>query len=104
MLLLVSCDNHTGVHSLFGYGFFKRRDVLGIVILSSVHPEIVDFGPEQGMNFFEATGIVYYFEDFKKVKTQLWAERCHLWMDTKPSSPANSKKRYSRLPPEGRDR
>jgi len=51
---------------------------------------MVDFGSEQGLSDFETdsaavivtTGIVCYFEDFKRAKTQLWAKRCRLWMDT----------------------
>ena len=43
---------------------------------------MVDFGSEQGLSDFETTGIARYFEDFKRAKTQLRAERCHFWMDT----------------------
>jgi hypothetical protein len=38
---------------------------------------MVAFGSEKALNFFEAARIARYFEDFKKVKTQHWAKRCH---------------------------
>jgi len=34
------------------------------------------------LSHFETAGIASYFEDFKRAKTQPWAERCRLWMDT----------------------
>jgi len=43
---------------------------------------MVDFGSEQGLSDFETAGIARYFEDFKRAKTKLWAQRCRLWMDT----------------------
>jgi hypothetical protein len=48
----------------------------------SVRPQMVDFGSEQGLSTFETAGIVSYVEDFKRAKTQPWAKRCRLWMDT----------------------
>jgi len=50
--------------------------------VTSVHPEMVDFGSEQGLNDFETAGIACYFEDFERAKTQPWAKRCRFWMDT----------------------
>ena len=50
--------------------------------LTSVRPQMVDFGSEQGLSNFETAGIAGYFEDFKKAKTPLWAKRCRLWMGT----------------------
>jgi len=44
---------------------------------------MVGFGSEQGISFFETTGIVNYFEDFKKAKTPLRAKRCRFRMDIK---------------------
>jgi len=49
-------------------------------IFDSVHPEIVDFGSEQGRSFFATAGVARYVEDCKKARTPFWAERCHLWM------------------------
>jgi len=43
---------------------------------------MVDFGSEQGLSAFETAGIVNYFEDFKRAKTPLRAERCRLWTGT----------------------
>ena len=43
---------------------------------------MVDFGSEQGLSDFETAVVVGYFEDFKRAKTPLRAEICHLWMDT----------------------
>jgi hypothetical protein len=51
--------------------------------LTSVRPEIVDFGPEQGLSDFETAGIARYFEDFKRAKTQLGAKRWFLWLGNK---------------------
>jgi len=51
--------------------------------LSSVCPEMVDFGSEQGLSDFETAGIAGYSEEFKRAKTPLWAKRCRLWMGTK---------------------
>jgi hypothetical protein len=45
---------------------------------TSVRPQMVDFGSEQGLSDFETAGIAGYFEDFKKVKTPPWAKRCRL--------------------------
>jgi len=50
--------------------------------LTSVHPQMVDFGSGQGLSDFETAGIVGYSEDFRRAKTPPWAERCRLWMDT----------------------
>ena len=50
--------------------------------LHSVHPRMVDFGSGQGLSDFETIGITCYFEDFKRSKTPIRAERCCLWMDT----------------------
>jgi len=44
--------------------------------INSVHPEVVDFGSEQGLSDFETAGIACYFEDFKRAKTKLRAKRC----------------------------
>ena len=55
------------------YGSGERKNSR----LASVHPEMVDFGSEQGLSVFATAGIVNYSEDFKKAKTHLWAERCH---------------------------
>jgi len=52
------------------------------VWLTGVRPQMVDFGSEQGLSYFETGGIVGYVEDFKRAKTPLWAKRCLLWMDT----------------------
>ena len=41
------------------------------------------FGSEQGLNDFVTGRIVHYFEDFKRVKTQLWAKIGHLGPDTR---------------------
>jgi hypothetical protein len=49
---------------------------------TSVRPQMVDFGSEQGLSNFETAGIAVYVEDFKRVKTPLWAKRCRLWMGT----------------------
>jgi len=43
---------------------------------------MVDFGSGQGLSDFETAGIASSFEDFKRAKTQPWAERCRLWMGT----------------------
>jgi len=43
---------------------------------------MVNFGSGQGLNDLEAGEIAGYFEDFQRAKTQPWAERCRLWMDT----------------------
>ena len=43
---------------------------------------MVDFGSGQGLSDFETAGIAGYSEDFKKAKTQPWAERCRLGMGT----------------------
>ena len=51
-------------------------------LITSVHPEMVDFGSEQGLSDFETAGIACYFEDSKRVKTKLWAKRCRFWMGT----------------------
>ncbi len=50
--------------------------------LSSVRPQMVDFGSEQGLSNFETGGIAGYVEDFKRAKTPLWAKRYRLWMGT----------------------
>jgi len=44
---------------------------------------MVDFSSEQGLSVFEAAGIVNYFEDLKKAKTKLWAERRRFRMSKK---------------------
>jgi len=61
---------------------FILRGSAAILILISVRPQMVDFGSEQGLSNFETAGIAGYVEDFKSAKTQLWAKRCCLWMDT----------------------
>jgi len=38
--------------------------------------EVVAFGSEQGLSYFETAGIARYFEDFKRAKTPLRAKRC----------------------------
>jgi hypothetical protein len=49
---------------------------------TSVRPEMVDFGSEQGLSDFETTGIAGYVEEFKRAKMPLRAKRCRLWMGT----------------------
>jgi hypothetical protein len=39
--------------------------IFRIKILSSVHPEIADFGSDQGRSSFETAGVACYVEDFK---------------------------------------
>jgi len=51
-------------------------------LLTSVRPQMVDFGPEQGLSDFETGGVAGYVEDLKRAKTLLRAKRCRLWMDT----------------------
>jgi hypothetical protein len=58
--------------------------------LTSVRPQMVDFGPEQGLSDFETDGVAVpalagvagYVEDLKRAKTPLWAKRCRLRMGT----------------------
>jgi hypothetical protein len=50
--------------------------------LTSVHPQMVGFGSEQGLSNFETGGIAGYVEDFKRAKTPLRAKRCRLWIGT----------------------
>ncbi len=71
-------DDKIGKHSNF-YGSISFQPHH----LNSVHPQMVDFGLEQGLSDFETAGIVLYSEDFRRAKTPLWAKRCRLWMDTK---------------------
>jgi hypothetical protein len=52
------------------------------LLLTSVHPQMIDFGSGQGLSDFETGGIACYFEDFKREKTPPRAERCRLWMET----------------------
>jgi hypothetical protein len=59
---------------------FAFLGVLGI--LTSVRPQMVGFGSEQGLSNFETGGVAGYVEDFKRAKTPLWAKRCRLWMGT----------------------
>jgi len=49
---------------------------------TSVRPQTVGFGSEQGLSDFETGGIAGYVEDFKRAKTPLRAKRCRLWTDT----------------------
>jgi hypothetical protein len=70
-----------GYNSRHLVSFFLR--VEGRATLSSVRPQMVDFGSEQGLSNFETAGIAGYVEDFKRAKTPLWAKRYRLWMDTK---------------------
>ncbi len=51
-------------------------------ILTSVRPQMVDLGSEQGLSNFETAGIAGYVEDFKRAKTPLRAKRCRLRMGT----------------------
>jgi len=75
---------------VFGTGFLlplTGRPGGGAVVwnslkLVSVRPEMVDFGSGQGLSDFETAGIAGYSEEFKRAKTQPWAERCRLWMGT----------------------
>ena len=60
---------------------------------------MVDFGPEQGLSDFETGGVAGYVEDLKRAKTQLWAKKCRLWMDTKELSQIAA----TRKPPNGFD-
>ncbi|MCP3890510.1 MAG: hypothetical protein GY702_16800 [Desulfobulbaceae bacterium] len=68
------------------------------MLITSVRPQMVDFGSGQGVINFETAVIAGYFEDsaegcalrlenrhcvLKRAKTQPWAERCCLWMGTK---------------------
>ncbi len=56
--------------------------------LTSVRPQMVDFGSEQGLSNFETDGVAVpalagiagFVEDFKRAKTPLRAKRCRLWM------------------------
>jgi len=41
------------------------------LLLTSVHPQMIDFGSGQGLSDFETGGIACYFEDFKREKTPL---------------------------------
>jgi len=42
------------------------------VYITGVHPQMVDFGSEQGLSNFETAGVAWgYVEDFKRAKTQL---------------------------------
>ncbi len=50
--------------------------------MTSVRPQMVDFGSEQGLSNFETAGIAGYVEDFKRAKTPLRAKKCRLWMGT----------------------
>jgi len=51
-------------------------------LLTSVRPQMVDFGSEQGLSDFETGGVAGYVEDLKRAKTPLRAKRCRLWMGT----------------------
>ena len=59
-------------------------------LLTSVRPQMVDFGSEQGLSDFETDGVAVpalagvagYVEDLKRAKTPFRAERCRLWMGT----------------------
>jgi hypothetical protein len=52
------------------------------LLLTSVHPQMIDFGSGQGLSDFETGGIACCFEDFKREKTLPRGERCRLWAGT----------------------
>ena len=62
--------------------FLGRHMGLPLIFLFRVYSEMVNFVSEQGMRIFETAGIVYYFEDFRNVKTQFRAERHGFWTDS----------------------
>ena len=62
--------------------FFRVLLQFSEYYLTSVGPQMVDFGPEQGLSDFETGGVAGYVEDLKRAKTPLRAKRCRLWMGT----------------------